>query len=165
MPAIGDGPTEVWAAELQRSGRVVFPLRREHQLRQTRAAGVFFVLLAAVQLPPALRSGGVLRIIAIVVTTAVAVGLCVSGWQLLTQRPALTVDTSGIRLGRKRYLAWDDISGVTELDDTGDELSFAVVPAVSKRELRLTPRHVCNVAALRYWLIDVLAERRRTSAM
>lgn len=164
MQPIGDGPTEVWAAELRRSGRVVFPLLRQPQLRQTRETGVFLVLLAAFQLPHALQSGVVLRVIAIVVTTVVAVGLCVSGWQLLTQQPVLTVDTAGIRLGRRRFLAWDEIAGVTELDTAGHELSFAVIPTAGRRKLRLGPRHVRNVAAFRYWLIDLLATHRRTSA-
>ncbi|MFF0264462.1 hypothetical protein [Kribbella sp. NPDC004536] len=160
---MGDGPTEVWDAELQRCGRVVFPLRREPQLRQTRAAALFFVLLASVQLPHALQSGGVLRIIAIVVTTAVGVGLCISGWQLLTRRPVLTVDTTGIRLGRRRFVAWTDIDSLTELDSSGDGLSFAVVPTTARRKLRLTDRHVRNVAAFRYWLLDLLAAHRRTT--
>lgn len=164
MSAIGDGPIEAWTAELQRSGRVVFPLRRQPQLQQTRAAGALLLLLAIANLPHAVQSGGVLRIVGIVVTTAVAIGLCISTWQLLTLRPTLTVDTSGIRLGRRRFVAWSDIDHLTELDSAGDQLSFAVIPARGRRKLRLSQRHVRNAAGFRYWLLDRLAEHRRLSA-
>jgi hypothetical protein len=163
MTAIGDGPAEVWTAEFRRSGRVVFPLRRQPLLRQTWSAGGLLGLLAIAALPHALKSGGLLRIVGIVVTTAVLIGLCVSGWQLLTRRPALTIDTAGVRLGRRRFMAWSEIDAIAELDGPAGDRTFAVVPNVHRRKLQLGQQHVRNVAALRYWLSDLLEEHRRTA--
>ncbi|MEV4260315.1 hypothetical protein [Kribbella sp. NPDC049584] len=163
MAAIGDGPTEVWTAELRRTGRVVFPLRRQPLLRQTRSAFILLILLAIADLPHALKTGGALRIVAIVVTTAVLIGLSVSGWKLVTRRPTLTVDTTGVRRGRRRFVSWSEVDTIDELDGPPGDRSFAVVSNARRRKLRLDQQHVRNVVAFRNWLVDLLEEHRRTA--
>ena len=163
MATIGDGPTEFWTAELRRTGRVVFPLRRQPLLRQTRSAVILLILLATTQLPHALKSGGVLRVVAVVVTTAVLIGLCVSGWQLLTRRPTLTIDTTGVRRGRRRFVSWSEIDTINGLDGPAGDRSFAVGSSIRRRRLRLGEQHVRDVVAFRDWLIDLLEEHRRTA--
>lgn len=161
---IGDGPTQVWTAELQRTGQVVFPLRRPPLLRRTLSGSVFLMFLIALALPHALQSGGFLRIVAIVVTAACFADVCFSIWQLVTQRPALTVDGSGIRLGRRRFVPWSEIGAVTALDGGAGDAFFTVVQNGRGRKLRPGRDHVRNVAAFRYWLIALLEEHRAAAA-
>lgn len=165
MPPIGDGPTEAWTAELQRSGRVVFPLRRRPVLRQTTYGPFFLLFLTGTTLPRALKSGGVWPAVAVLVMAACLAGGGFSIWQLVTLRPVLTVDASGIRLGRRRFLAWSEIATIAELAGAPGDRFFTVVPSIRKRKLRLGDEHVRNVPALRYWLSDLLEEYRRTSAL
>ncbi|WP_427889409.1 hypothetical protein ACQHIV_39315 [Kribbella sp. GL6] len=113
-------------------------------------------MLGLIQLPHALRSGGGLRVLAIVVTAAVLVGVCVSGWQLVTLRPVLTVDAAGVRVGRRRFVAWHEIAGITELSRDG----FRVVPRGRRRKLRIDEQYVRDVAAFRWWLGDLVDKQR-----
>ncbi|RZU18870.1 hypothetical protein EV645_1070 [Kribbella rubisoli] len=163
MAMIGDGPTEVWTAELRRTGRVVFPLRRRPLLRRTLSGSVFLMVVIAAQLPHVLKSGGLLRIVAGVVTVACAIDVCFNIWRLVTQRPALTVDGSGIRIGRRRFVPWSEIGAVTELDGSAGDPYFTVVPSGRGRKLRPGRDHVRNVAALRYWFVAQLQEHRSTA--
>lgn len=164
MTAIGDGPTELWTAELRRTGRVAFPLGRQPLLRETWSAFGLLVLLAVGLLPHALKSSGVGLIVGIVVTTTVLIGLCFSIWQLLTLRPVLTIDTAGIRLGRRRFMAWSEIDAIAELEGPPGDRLFAVVSRVHRRKLWIGQQYVRNVVAFRYWLVDLLDEHRRTPA-
>ena len=163
MPPIGDGPTEVWTAELQRTGQLVLPLRRRPVLRQSVSGPFFLLFVTGTELPNALRSGGVWPPLAILVMTACLAGGSFSIWQLVTLRPFLTVDGSGIRLGQRRSLAWSEIRTITELDGPPGDRDFTVVPNVGRRKLRLGEEHVRNVPAFRYWLIGLLEERRPTN--
>jgi hypothetical protein len=132
-------------------------------LRQIPSAAILLVLLAVAELPHALKAGGVLRIVTVVVTSAVVIGVCVSIWQLVTQRPVLTIDSSGIRLGRRRFVPWSRIDALTHLDGPPGDRWFSVVPNVRGRKLRISQQHVRNTVAFRYWLGDVLEEQRRTT--
>jgi hypothetical protein len=132
-------------------------------LRQIPSAAILLVLLAVAELPHALKAGGVLRIVTVVVTSAVVIGVCVSIWQLVTQRPVLTIDSSGIRLGRRRFVPWSQIDALTHLDGPPGDRWFSVVPNVRGRKLRISQQHVRNTVAFRYWLGDVLEEQRRTT--
>jgi hypothetical protein len=163
MAATADEPTEAWTAELRRTGRVVFPLRRHPLLRHIGSAAVILALLAVAELPHALKAGGLLRIVAIVVTSAVVISVCVGIWQLVTQRPVLTIDCSGIRLGGRRFLPWSQIDALTHLDGPPGGRWFTVVPSVRSRKIRISRQHVRNVVAFRYWLGEVLEEQRRTT--
>jgi hypothetical protein len=164
MTAIGDGPTELWTAELRRTGRVAFPLGRQPLLRQTWSTFGLLGLLAVAGLPHALKISGVQLIVVIVVTAAAVIGLCFSIWQLLTRRPVLTIDTAGVRLGRRRFMAWREIDAITELEGPPGDRRFALVSKVHRRKLWIGPEYVRNVVAFRYWLLDLLEEHRRTAA-
>lgn len=164
MTTIGDGPTEVWTAELRRTGRVVFPLCRRPLLRQAISGPLFLLFLTSTELPHALKNGGILLIVAVAVMTACVAGACFGIWQLVTLRPVLTVDGSGIRLGRRRFLPWSEIADIAELDGAPGDRFFTVVPSARRRKLRLGQEHVRNVPAFRYWLTDLLAEHRRTAS-
>ncbi|HEY3512740.1 hypothetical protein [Kribbella sp. NPDC051137] len=118
------------------------------------------MLLAVSELPHAVRSGGVLRVVGIVITTVAVVSVGVDCWHLLTRRPVLTVDGSGVRLGRRRFVAWSEIESIAELDGPTSDHTFVVVPNVRKRRLRVGHDHVRNVPAFRFWLGDLLDEHR-----
>ncbi|MGW6201123.1 hypothetical protein ACWF0M_33590 [Kribbella sp. NPDC055110] len=164
MTAIGDGPTEVWTAELRRSGQVSFPLRRRPMLRQGVSGPFFLLFLIGTELPNALKSGGVWPTVTVLLMTACLVGGGFGIWQLVALRPVLTVDGSGIRLGRRRFLAWSDIDTIAELTGPPGDRYFAIVPNAPKRKLQLGDDHVRNVPAFRYWLSDLLADHRRTAS-
>ncbi|WP_410785155.1 hypothetical protein [Kribbella sp. C-35] len=161
MTPIGDGPTEVWTAELRRAGRVVFPLRRRPVLRQGVSGPIVLLFLTSTELPRALRSGGPWPVLAVGVMTACVAGASFGIWQLVTLRPFLTVDMSGIRLGHRRFMAWDEIGAIAEPDGPPGDRFFVVSARVGRRKLRPGEDHVRNVPAFRYWLSALLEERRR----
>lgn len=103
-------------------------------------------------------------VVAVVVTAGCLIGVCWSSWQLFTRRPVLTIDTTGVRLGRRRFMVWSEIDAITELDGSAGDPSFAVVPKARRRKLWIGRDYVRNVAMFRYWLCDLLEEYRRTSA-
>jgi hypothetical protein len=112
---MGDAGAAVWSAELERTGRVVFPQRTRRVL--FRLAFVVALCLKAVAEPVwrmvhdseewwdifGLIAGGGFLVMVIA---------CV--WQLVTRRPVLTVDGEGIRLGRraKHQLRWTEIGTI-----------------------------------------------------
>ncbi|HZX02647.1 hypothetical protein [Kribbella sp.] len=100
---------------------------------------------------------------AILVMALCVAAACFGVWQLVTLRPVLTVDSSGIRLGR-RFLAWNEIGAIADLDGAPGDRFVTVVPSVRGRKLRLGEDHVRNVPAFRYWLSDLLDQHRSTAA-
>jgi hypothetical protein len=112
---------DVWSAEFEKAGRVVFPQRRD---RLAIRLAVFVLLLSMSvwsnvdHLVHGDVSGavGVLRITALVGFLAV-VGL--TAFQLITRRPVITVDHTGIRVDRKSagFLRWHEIAHID--DPTG----------------------------------------------
>jgi len=110
MAVMGDASAEVWAEELRRTGRVVFPQRP----RAIAFRVVLFVLpcvMAAKTFPDMRAEGGFARSLGFLLVSLVIAGLGHLVWQASTRRPVLTVDREGIRFGRK-FRPWTEIGAI-----------------------------------------------------
>lgn len=159
MAVMGDATAEVWADELRRTGRVVFPQR-------PRAVAFKFVWLAlpcimmANSFPDMLEEGGFARILAFFMATLLVAGFGYIVWQAITGRPVLTVDRQGIRFGR-RFMPWTDIGaiGIPQRPGLG---TLPIIPAdVWAKDLTLSRDNVRDFHAFARWLEDVLKEQHR----
>jgi len=121
-----------------------------------------FVVFLPAALPGAPAERGFFRIQAIVITTAVFVSLCFTGWQLVTQRPVLTVDASGIRMGRRRFVPWSEIGMIGDPEGPPVDRSFVVVRIGTRRRLRLGPQHVRDLPAFTHWLRAELEQHKHS---
>ncbi len=162
MPTMGElGPAE-WTEELQRSGRVVFPLRRRPAALR---AAVILLLLTPSNVFSILDFADettVGRIFDGFGLTAYAVILGGVTWQLVTRRPIVVVDGEGIRSGSK-FMPWDAVG--TAGIPTGTKIlrTMPVLPAdVWAKEIRILRDNVRDLTAFSAWLNDLRPQRRRT---
>ncbi|MEU4604214.1 hypothetical protein AB0F43_14635 [Kribbella sp. NPDC023972] len=162
MAVMGEEQPEVWTAELQRSGRVLFPVRRRPVLIRSVLFGIVFGANLADSLIDDLNAGGARRVMTLLGLAVVLmiVGLCF--WQVTTRRPILIVDREGIRLGRKRFMPWTDVGTIGIPTGPKFFMNVPVLPAnVWAKELRLSQDNVKDIPAFAHWLEDVLKEQRR----
>jgi hypothetical protein len=162
MTVMGDRSPGAWTAELQRTGRVVFPLRRRAVL-----LGLVYVIpvtaFAAIRMPDVLDSGRVERITTFTALVLYAVAVAAAACQLIVQRPVLTVDREGIRRGRK-FLPWTDIGAIGLAGGPSLARRLPIIPKdACAKDLTLSSQHVRDLPALRRWL-EPLLKQHRTSA-
>jgi hypothetical protein len=83
-------------------------------------------------------------------------------WQLITQRPVLTVDQDGIRLGtRKRRLRWSEIGTVGFVSGTKGLQSLPVIPNDAwAKGFDIRQDNVKDLAAFAGWLAELIDQRR-----
>jgi hypothetical protein len=159
---MGDESPEVWSEELRRHGRVVFPARR----RFTAAWGGLFCVVFGVNhagsLIDNLADGGAGRFFGLLGLAGILTMLGLVGWQLVTQRPVVIVDHEGIRVGRKRFMAWNAVGTIGIPTGPKFFMNVPVLPQnVWAKELRLAQANVKDIPAFAHWLEDVLKEQRR----
>ncbi|GAA1685115.1 hypothetical protein GCM10009745_31970 [Kribbella yunnanensis] len=162
MPTMGElGPAE-WTAEFQRSGRVVFRLRRRPAALR---AGVILLLLAPsnvfniVEFADESTVGRIFDGFGLAAWAFIVGGIT---WQLVTRRPIVVVDTEGIRTGRK-LMSWDAVG--TAGIPTGPTIlrSLPVLPAdVWAKEIRILQDNVRDLTAFSAWLNGLRPHRRTT---
>jgi hypothetical protein len=114
MAVMGDATPEVWAEELERNGRVVFPQRRRRIVFRL-AVGLLLGLNCVFGSGSgALDDPGIVGTIFVgIVLAALLVFIGFWGRQLITRRPELTVDQVGIRSGRRKPgLTWSEVATV-----------------------------------------------------
>lgn len=162
MAVMGERLPEAWMVELHRNGRVEFPLRRWALLQLPVVPLLLVTLGPAGRIPDMLDSGwrfvGYLMIVAYV---GVAVAII---WQLVTQRPVVIVDRTGIRHGRRRFIAWSEIESIGPLSGSKLAWQFPVMPKdVWAKNLVLSRHQVNDLPAFRTWLEELLAEHRQLS--
>ncbi|HZX02648.1 hypothetical protein, partial [Kribbella sp.] len=125
MRDMGDASADEWDAEVRRTGRVVFPLRRRWvlQLLPLQLLPPVLVLLvpllAGAPAPEAVVAFPVLLVYAAVIATL--------SYQLVARRPAVVVGRDGIRSGRKGFLAWSAVGGFGIVTGIPLERSFLVL--------------------------------------
>ncbi|MFG1817138.1 hypothetical protein ACGFIF_25500 [Kribbella sp. NPDC049174] len=157
---MGEASPEVWAEELRRAGRVVFPQRR----RALTFKVVITVLPCATtgtSFTSVVEDGGVARLLAFALVASVVGCLGFIGWQAITRRPMVTVDRQGIRSGRK-FMAWTDVGSIGIPHGLGFAQTLPIIPAdVWAKDLTLSQENVRDVLAFARWLEDVLNEQRR----
>jgi len=160
MAVMGDASAEVWAEELRRTGRVVFPQRP----RAIAFRVVLFVLpcvMAAKTFPDMRAEGGFARSLGFLLVSLVIAGLGHLVWQASTRRPVLTVDREGIRFGRK-FRPWTEIGAIGIPHGHGFARTLPIIPAdVWAKDLTLRQDNVRDVLAFAHWLEEVLKEQRR----
>jgi len=148
---------ETWASELESKGSVVFRPRRGRLLLRLAGFVLLMVLSAWTNLDH-LRSGDVSGMLGVLRLTALAAfvyGTGLTVWQLITLRPAVTVDTDGITRGRS--LTW---SGITSIGDPTGVPGFRTVlirPADRRiRPISIPQDSVADLDALTPWLRTLL---------
>lgn len=156
-------PAEAWNTELESKGSVVFPPRRGRL--SVRLAGFALLMVAsAVTNLDHLRAGdvsGTLGVLRLTALAAFVYGTGLTLWQLVTNRPTVTVDDAGITRGRS--LHW---SGITSIDDPGGfpgARTVQVHPADRRtRPLTIPQDNVLELDELSGWLRSLHA--RQTQA-
>lgn len=150
-----------WTAELERSGKVVFPRRRIRQLWRLAVFAIVITQRAASliwrpeDLPnPLVTMDAILLPVLLAVT-----GLLV--WNFVTRRPLLTVDRTGVRMGRK-HLAWSEIERIRHTD--APLFGFITIyPYGGKwsRRIEIQSENVKDTEGLANWLRSILEQQRR----
>ena len=105
---------ETWTSELESKGSVVFRPRRARLALRLAGFALLMVLSAWTNLDH-VRADDVSGLLGVLRLTALAAFIYGTGltlWQLITNRPVVTVDADGITRGRS--LRW---SGITSIDD------------------------------------------------
>jgi hypothetical protein len=112
-------PADRWAAEFESKGVVVFPQRRSRLLIRL-AVGLLLMGNSLWSIADHVRRhdmGGALGVLRLTALAAFVYIVGWSGWQLITRRPMVVVDTEGIssQSGRHRgLLPWSQIARIDE---------------------------------------------------
>jgi hypothetical protein len=144
---------KAWTAELESKGSVDFPPRRGRLLVRLAAFGLLMVLSIWTNVDH-LRADGVSGALGVLRLTALAAfvyGTALTAWQLLKNRPVVTVDAEGITRGRS--LPWSRITSI----DAPVGLPFARAVRVNPADRRTRPisisqDNVEDLDALTPWL-------------
>ncbi|MEU4604219.1 hypothetical protein AB0F43_14660 [Kribbella sp. NPDC023972] len=144
---------DTWTAELERKGSVVFPPRRGRLAIRLSGFALLMVMSAWTNLDH-LRNddiSGTLGVLRLTALAAFVYGTGLTLWQLVTNRPVVTVDAEGITRGRS--LRW---SGITSIDDPTGLPGIRTVqirPADRRtRPLSIPQDNVSDLDALTTWL-------------
>ncbi|MEV4260310.1 hypothetical protein [Kribbella sp. NPDC049584] len=152
---------ETWTSELESKGSVVFPPRRGRLAVRLIGFALLMVLSAWTNVDH-LRADGVSGALGVLRLTALAAfvyGTALTAWQLITNRPVVTIDAEGITRGRN--LPW---SGITSIDaPTGLPLARTVQVNPADRRTRpisIPQDNVEDLEALTPWLRSLLDQHR-----
>jgi len=157
--------TAAWTTEYETTGRVVFPQRRSRLLIRL----AFFSLLmaaSAVSNVEHLRAGNVSGTLGVLRLTALAGFVCVVGltvWQLITRRPFVTVDRTGITLGKDRtkgLVPWDRIARIDAPSGLPGLRTVQVQPVGDHNSVGIPQDNVQDLGELADWLRTLLAQRQ-----
>jgi hypothetical protein len=161
MAGIGDGWPDSWSAELQRNGRVVFPLRPRAVLGDVGWIWLLVIATQPLSLSQGFEDGALFPLILGGLSILFAVGA--TGWycrRLATHYPALTVDELGIRVGRKKFLPWNEVGAIGLIRGWGPGRSLPILPKDPwGKELHVPRAAVKSIPALARWLEGLLKER------
>ncbi|GAA2837369.1 hypothetical protein GCM10010522_64650 [Kribbella solani] len=155
---MGERLPEAWMVEWHRNQRVEFPLRRWAYLFPSMLP---FALIGLGALPRLFYSDWrVTSYVLFAVYVVVGAGVI---WQLITQRPVVVVDHRGIHYGRRRFMAWDDISSIDLPHGPRMTRQLPIHPKdVWAKRLVLTQNHVSDLESFRTWLTALLTDHRQT---
>lgn len=108
---MGDVGPEAWDAEYLRTGRVVFPRRRQALFSRQSLIGWVAVIIGATGALDDLYTRGTWFYIRATIVVVLLAGVVSTSVQALRGKPVLTVDTTGIRLGKK-FVAWPAVTAI-----------------------------------------------------
>ncbi|MEI8410281.1 MULTISPECIES: hypothetical protein [unclassified Kribbella] len=164
MAVMGDQSAEVWAEELRRTGRVVFPVRRRPALIRLAAVVLLFggsQVSSLIDLPDAGKAEVILTLLGLSAVLCL-VGMCV--WQLITRRPVVIVDGEGIRTGRKAFIAWTELGTIGTPGGPAPLMTVPLIPNnVWAKHLAVPRDNVKDLPALATWLTALLDSHRNST--
>lgn len=144
---------DTWSAELESKGSVDFPPRRGRLAIRLAGFALLMAMSAWTNLDH-LRNddiSGTLGVLRLTALAAFVYGTGLTLWQLLTNRPVVTVNAEGITRGRS--LRW---SGITSIDDPAGLPGIRTVqirPADRRtRPISIPQDNVEDLDALTPWL-------------
>lgn len=162
MAVMGDASAEVWAEELRRTGRVVFPQRPRALVFKALWLALSCVP-AAVSFPDMLAEGGFARVLGLLVAATFIGGVGCLVWQVITGRPVLTVDREGIRFGR-RFRPWKEIGAIGIPTGPTPFMTIPLIPNdVWSKHLAVPRDNVKDLPALTTWLTELLKAHRNST--
>ncbi|TDU91454.1 hypothetical protein EV138_5060 [Kribbella voronezhensis] len=154
---------DAWSAEFEKAERVVFPQRRD---RLAIRLAVFVLLLAMsvwsnvdhVLHGDVSGAVGVLRITALVGFLAV---VALTTFQLITRRPTITVDRTGIHVDRRTagFLPWPEIAHIDDPSGLPGLRTIQVHPIDGSTALGIPQDNARDLSELATWLRTVHAQR------
>jgi hypothetical protein len=159
MTVMGERLPEAWMVEMHRNGRVEFPLRRWSFLQFPMLFLAGPTLLTAGRLPDMLddATGRFLAYLLIAAYVCLVIAIV---WQLVTQRPYVVVDRTGIRSGR-RFMPWTDVGSIGLIRGPRPIRQLPIHPKnVWAKDLVLTQQHINDLESFKTWLTELLTNHR-----
>jgi hypothetical protein len=151
---------ETWNAELESKGSVVFLPRRGRLAVRLAGFGLLMMLSAWTNLDH-LRADGITGTLGVLRLTALAAFVYGTGltlWQLITNRPAVTVDEAGITRGRS--LRWSLIAGIDDPAGLPGARAIQVRPTNRRtRPITIPQDNALELNELAGWLRTLHAQR------
>jgi hypothetical protein len=146
-----------WTAEFDTAGQVIFPQRRNRLLVRL-GVGVVLLVNSIWSNIEHIRDDDMSGALGVLRVTALAAFVYIVGltlWQLITRRPVVTVDATGIKVGRTKRggLDWHQIS---RIDDPTGMSPFTTVQLHPtdrlSRALHISKDNVLELTELSPWL-------------
>lgn len=137
---------DTWSAELESTGQVVFPQRRRRLWIRGAIAALLFgnslwSLIAHIR---ADDMTGVVAVLRITSLGAFVYFLAITIWQLVTRRPVLTVNRTGVQIGKsdKSSVTWTQVARID------DPPLGTFVPGLRSIQLQPIDRHGSRALAI-----------------
>jgi hypothetical protein len=150
-----------WTSQLESVGRVDFLPRRGRLVVRLIAFAALTALSVWTNIDH-LRTGdasGLLGVLRVTALAAFVYGTGLTVWQLITNRPVVTVDAEGITRGHS--LRWSGITSIDEPVGVPGFRSVLVRPADRRaRPISIPQDNVADIEALAPWLRTMLDQHR-----
>ncbi|MEV6409884.1 hypothetical protein [Kribbella sp. NPDC051718] len=161
MPAMGDALPEKWSDELQREGRVIFPIRAAAVGRELGFIWLVVAVTQAISFGQSWGEGDTRQYLAMAVVLSAMVATFWYTSRLYARYPALTVDKFGLKVGLKKSIRWSEVGAIGLLRGSGP--SGRMLPIIPKdawgKELIIPATAAKDMKALQQWLEELLKEQ------
>ncbi|GAA3550689.1 hypothetical protein [Kribbella ginsengisoli] len=157
MTVMGDAQPQKWSDELQREGRVIFPIRAAAVWRELGLIWLIVAITQTLSFSQSWGEGDTRQYLALAVVLSAVV---VTFWhtsRLYARYPALTVDEFGLKIGLKKSIGWSDLGAIGLL--RGGRLPIIPKDAWGK-ELIIPATAAKDMQALQQWLEELLKNHR-----
>jgi len=159
---MGTQDIDAWDAELHRSGRVIFAVRR------ALAIGGLVVALTLAGIPIVsvvrdLDSRGTwftIRVALLAVLLAVCIALAVL---FLLGHPRVTVDATGIRFAWWRQIPWSEFEGTTLVTPSSLAAPYLTITSTRGAKLHIPQTNVEDLCAFAAWLTKLRTQHHLTT--
>ncbi|TDO46079.1 hypothetical protein EV651_12741 [Kribbella sp. VKM Ac-2571] len=156
---MGNQDIGAWDAELHRSGRVVFAVRR------ALAFGGLVVVLTLAGIPIVSVVGDLdtrdtwftIRVALLGVLLAVCIALAVL---FLLGHPRVTVNATGIRFAWWRQIRWSEFGGSTLVTPSGLAAPYLTITSTRGTKLHIPQTNVEDLGAFAAWLTKLHTQHR-----